>query len=92
MKSINKILKERGNNYGDYKGGSQFRVNIMNLIKQRHIDANNKPLDPLYEVYIFDIINKLSRLAATPTHLDSWVDIAGYATLISKEVKKDADK
>lgn len=24
---------------------------------------------------------KLSRLAATPTHADSWVDLAGYAAL-----------
>ena len=31
------------------------------------------------DVCVFNILQKLSRLAETPDHLDSWRDIAGYA-------------
>lgn len=84
MNNVNETLKERGAVYGDYKGGSEFRANVMKLIKDRHLAVNGKNLDAVQMVYIYDIVNKLSRLATTPDHIDTWHDIAGYATLVEK--------
>lgn len=40
------------------------------------------------DVAAFGIILKLGRLANDPTHLDSWTDIAGYASIGFEAVKK----
>lgn len=86
--TIEETLKERGSNYGDYGIGSRLRANIMREIKLARIDNNLTNLTELEVVYIYDIVNKLSRLVTTPYHLDTWHDIAGYATLVEKELKK----
>ena len=83
-KSVEDTLKERGEVYGDYKGGNEFRTALMKLIQKRYRDVHGEPMELEYEYYIYDIILKLSRLSVTPTHADSWLDIAGYATLIKE--------
>jgi hypothetical protein len=35
------------------------------------------------------ILNKLIRALSSPTKIDHWKDIAGYATLVSDELEKD---
>jgi len=82
MSDVKKTLEDRGEVYGDYYGGSKFRADVMNLINRRYKLLHGKPMDPLHAVYIYDIINKISRLTVTPDHIDTWHDIAGYATLI----------
>lgn len=91
MSKVNETLKERGAVYGDYKGGSEFRADVMQLITHRYAEINGKLLDALHMVYIYDIVNKLSRLAATPDHVDTWHDIAGYATLVEEALKREQE-
>lgn len=91
MSKVNETLKERGAVYGDYKGGSEFRADVMQLITHRYAEINGKLLDALHMVYIYDIVNKLSRLAATPDHIDTWHDIAGYATLVEEALKREQE-
>lgn len=91
MSKVNETLKERGAVYGDYKGGSEFRADVMQLITHRYAEINCKLLDALHMVYIYDIVNKLSRLAATPDHIDTWHDIAGYATLVEEALKMEQE-
>ncbi len=79
--SVEKTLKERGENYGDYSGGSRLRADIMIEIKARYLEVNEEEMSEHHAGKILDIVNKLSRLAATPDHIDSWHDIVGYATL-----------
>jgi len=86
MEDIGKILEERGNNYGDYKGNAILRSRIMHLIKERYYDIHNHDMPLLYETYIYDVVTKLSRIAVTPRHLDSWVDVLGYSKLIIEEM------
>lgn len=93
MSNVNETLKERGKVYGDYKGGSEFRANVMKLIIDRYAEVNNGGMPAIHMVYLYDIVNKLSRLASTPDHIDTWHDIAGYATLAEKAFKKaEADQ
>lgn len=88
MSNVNETLKERGKVYGDYKGGSEFRANVMELIADRYAKVNHGGMPAIHMVYVYDIVNKLSRLAVTPYHIDTWHDIAGYATLVEKALRK----
>ncbi len=88
MSEVKETLKERGKVYGDYKGGSEFRANVMKLIIDRYAEVNHGGMPAIHMVYLYDIVNKLSRLASTPDHIDTWHDIAGYATLAEEAFKK----
>lgn len=88
MNNVNETLKERGKVYGDYKGGSEFRANVMELIIDRYAKVNHGGMPAIHMVYVYDIVNKLSRLAVTPYHIDTWHDIAGYATLVEEALRK----
>ena len=88
MSNVNETLKERGKVYGDYKGGSEFRANVMELIVDRYAKVNHGGMPAIHMVSVYDIVNKLSRLAVTPYHIDTWHDIAGYATLVEKALRK----
>lgn len=88
MSNVNETLKERGKVYGDYKGGSEFRASVMELIADRYAKVNHGGMPAIHMVYVYDIVNKLSRLAVTPYHIDTWHDIAGYATLVEKALRK----
>ena len=88
MSNVNETLKERGKVYGDYKGGSEFRANVMELIVDRYAKVNHGGMPAIHMVYVYDIVNKLSRLAVPPYHIDTWHDIAGYATLVEKALRK----
>lgn len=87
--SIESTLKDRGSVYGSYQVGTEFRAKVMDLIDTTRCKHGFKPLTTVEKVYIFDIINKLSRLVATPNHIDTWHDIAGYATLVEKVYLSD---
>lgn len=92
MSNVNETLKERGKVYGDYKGGSFFRSVVMRAIIARYKEVNHGGMPDIYMVYLYDIVNKLSRLASTPDHIDTWHDIAGYAMLVEEALKKDKEQ
>lgn len=56
---------------------------MFDLWQDRFLDANDFHGNPKLEAAIttcaFNIIQKLSRLGQTPHHIDSLVDIVGYA-------------
>lgn len=88
---VDLTLAERGNNYGDYKGGVRLRTAMMKLILVRYKTIHGHEMDDQDADYIRDIVNKLSRLAATPDHIDSWHDIQGYAKLAETIHKENQD-
>lgn len=93
--NIDEKIKERKSNYGDYTGASELRSNIMELLNKRRSNTSGKLFTPLEEIMILDIVNKLTRIAATPDHLDSWEDMEGYSRRIKEhyqEVEKHAKK
>ena len=88
--NIRDTLKQRGAAYGDYRMGVLVRHVIMRELSDVHMSENGVPLDGIAYGYIWDIVNKLSRIAVTPTHVDSWRDIAGYATLVRDQLIKES--
>ena len=88
MSDVLKTLADRGSVYGDYGVGTEFRAGVMDLIDMTRVKHGFKALTTKEKVYIFDIVNKLSRLVATPSHIDTWHDIAGYASLVEAVYKR----
>lgn len=88
---IQETLDQRGQVYGSYPTGSLLRARLMGLCKDLYKTVYSSSMEPVTRVYIYDIINKVSRLATTPRHQDTWHDICGYARLISLVMQHDND-
>jgi hypothetical protein len=71
-------VKERGENYG--KPSENF--SIAAAFYEAHLAI---PVTP-FDVGALHILNKLARLHSDPTHVDSWVDIAGYAAVTCEAI------
>jgi len=87
--SIKETLKSRGTVYGTYRSGSQFREVVIQELRNRYRQTNGQELPIKYEVMLWDLVNKLSRLAVSPDHIDTVHDIIGYATLYEEVLKED---
>ena len=77
----------RGNTYGTAKENFQRIANLMTaqlgLVEELpHSGCLTRPLT-VEDVALLMIMVKSSRLANSPTHADSWVDIAGYVNCVS---------
>ncbi len=88
MNDIDKILEERGRNYGSYKDVSYCSQRLKSLLREmpswdKLSNCQRESLDM--------ICNKISRIVnGNPTYMDSWTDISGYATLVTDQQKGDA--
>ncbi len=77
--SVKELVAERQSNYGHPKQNFDCIAGMMEVYWARRAEA--APDDPFTDIDIaaFNILQKLSRIAQTPNHLDSWRDIEGYA-------------
>lgn len=91
MSNVNQTLEKRGEVYGNFSQGISLEAEILSLIKGRHYAEHETDMDLWYEVAISKIVMKLSRLAVSPKHLDSWHDIAGYAVLVETHLKENTN-
>lgn len=83
---LNKILSERKKTHGDFR--KQART-AFSLKKVMRCTPGWGQISPEKTEALDLIAVKISRiLHGDPNHTDSWEDIAGYATLISRELKK----
>jgi len=89
MTTTDQVLEQRGTVYGDFYDGVSLEAVILENIKGRYRNAHGKEIDPIYVIYLSKIAMKLSRLAVSPTHIDSWTDIAGYARLVELQLIKE---
>ncbi len=86
---IESMLVSRNSQYGDYKGGLELRVKIMDLILDRHMAVNRQAMDPIDYAAVLDIVNKLTRIAVTTRHIDSWMDLIGYSTININRINEE---
>jgi hypothetical protein len=79
---VDAILNTRATTYGSFEGVAEIAQELKALIHERITDSH-KVLDA-DQIEAFDMIaSKIARiLNGDPNHLDSWIDIAGYATLV----------
>jgi hypothetical protein len=82
MSDILEILNERGERYGTF----QQQAAISQSLKRVMFAAERKLEDDQTEALEM-IANKIARiLNGDPDYVDSWLDIAGYATLIAERL------
>jgi hypothetical protein len=91
MSNVNETLDKRGEVYGKFSHGITLEAEILSLIKGRHYAEHGTDMDIWYEVAISKIVMKISRLAVSPKHIDSWHDIAGYAVLVEQTLKENTN-
>lgn len=81
MKSLDKTLNERGNQYGPFKDVAETAQELKNLL-------TNDGMDAVERECIEMIASKLARIVnGNPHYRDNWHDIAGYATLAEDHIK-----
>lgn len=79
MNGVEATLAERGATYGDFSSQSKISQALKNIMT--YSPSHQTMPSPQREAMEM-ILHKISRLLnGDPCHVDSWHDIAGYATL-----------
>jgi hypothetical protein len=87
---INKVLTERGANYGDFAFVAFRSQQIQNHLRVRDPE---KQYTPTQREALQMIASKLARIVTgNPGYRDSWIDIAGYAQLVADSIEKSEPK
>lgn len=87
---INKVLAERGVNYGDFSFVAFRSQQIQNHLR---VHDPEKQYTPTQREALQMIASKLARIVTgNPGHRDSWIDIAGYAQLAANSIEKTEPK
>lgn len=81
---VDALITERGSRYGKFKDGAAIMQELKFVM--REVDGWHN-LTPSQREALDMIQHKIGRiLNGDPNYDDSWKDIAGYATLIAKEL------
>ena len=87
---IEKILDKRAEQYGTFIRNADIAIKLKQVIHNAMVREDTQ----LYpdQLQALDMIaTKIGRiLTGNPSHLDSWVDIAGYAKLVSDRLQGNA--
>ncbi len=85
--SLAGTLEQRGNRYGSFDSHAAISQYLKTSIEQA---PSRTALTPAMVEALEMIFHKVARiLNGDPTYADSWHDIAGYATLVEKELDKE---
>ena len=88
--TLQATLDERGGNYGPFDGHALAAQQLKQIVRA-HLATNKRynSLGILSKATVDEgldmIMHKVARLInGDPLHDDSWIDIAGYATITNK--------
>lgn len=86
------LLAERGSRYGSFnthaKVTQAFKLQCAEALKDSRV-----VLSPSQQESLDMIFHKIGRIVnGDPNYVDSWDDIAGYATLVSDELRENESK
>ena len=84
--SLGSVLQERGSRYGEFIINANVSQDLKCIMEQS-TNWNNMDNDMREALHM--IAHKISRiLEGDYSYDDSWVDIAGYSTLVAKRLQK----
>lgn len=84
MSNVQATLEERGKRYGPFTNHAEITQGIKHVM-QDYVGWSK--LSPSQKESLEMIAHKIGRiLNGDPDYADSWHDIAGYATLVEKEL------
>ena len=83
QKTVDAILDQRHQTYGKFIQLAEIAVELREVITL-HLSLRQKTLAPDQEEALMLISSKIARIInGDSDHIDSWRDIAGYATLVA---------
>jgi hypothetical protein len=83
------VCRDRMKDYSDAEDNFRHIGNRWTLYLNQRFGASFKLESHDVAIMMCDV--KISRIAATPTHQDSWYDLAGYAVCGGGIIDKRAD-
>ena len=87
---VDQVLDSRAKDYGKFIEGAEIMQMLKRLV-HNYIEDRGTPLAFDQRVAIDMIIHKLGRIInGNPDKVDHWVDIAGYAILVSERLEGNA--
>lgn len=87
---IDETLDERAQDYGKFKDGAALMQALKRTLAD-HARMHNKTFSDDQWEALEMIIHKIGRIVnGNPDKVDSWVDIAGYATLVADRLQGNA--
>jgi hypothetical protein len=87
---VDETLNTRAQDYGTFKDGAALMQGIKRLLADHARRHDKLFADDQWEA-IEMIVHKMGRIVnGNPDKVDSWVDIAGYATLVADRLQGNA--
>ena len=84
--SLGSVLQERGSRYGEFINNANVSQDLKHIMEQ---STNWNSMDNDMREALHMIAHKISRiLEGDYSYDDSWVDIAGYSTLVTERLQK----
>jgi hypothetical protein len=84
---VDAILNERAATYGSFINVALFAQEMKELIRSA-LDEQNAGLQADHQEALDMIASKIARIITGDSqHIDSWLDIAGYATLVADRLQ-----
>ena len=85
--NVGALLNERGIRYGTFAGQARIAQDLKGVMGEFLLDQGKRLDDDQIEALEM-IFSKLGRiLNGDPNYADSWIDIAGYATLVADRLE-----
>lgn len=87
---LKEVQTERGNVYGSFDDHARAVEKIMGMLENINLQKNkgNLKYPKGFQTVLFYMVSKLVRLATTPTHIDSALDLSSYADLWLKIIEE----
>lgn len=76
INKLREVLLDRGKDYGTPRQNHGIVADLFNVFLSHHSRSEN--LEP-EDTMVMMMLIKIARLCTTPEHVDSYLDIAGYA-------------
>jgi len=85
--NVDAILNERGNTYGSFEDVANVAQEFKNIAYDS-LKARQKTIYADQAEALDMIFSKIARIInGNPDQIDSWIDIAGYATLVADRLQ-----
>jgi transposase len=85
--NVDTILSERATTYGSFIDVAQIAQEMKDVIRGA-LDEQNASLQADHQEALDMITSKIARIVnGDANHTDSWIDIAGYATLVADRLQ-----
>jgi hypothetical protein len=87
---VDQTLNERAQDYGTFRDGAALMQGIKRLLAGHAAKHDKTFADDQWEALEM-MVHKIGRIVnGNPDKVDSWVDIAGYATLVADRLQGNA--